>query len=69
MLGPAQIKLGQSAGIMRGEPDAHAVVDIEPLRMVVHALAHESHMCHEAESRGKVLELQFAFEGTAFISE
>ncbi len=54
---------------MRGEPDAHPVVDIEPLRMVVHALADQSHVSHEAESRGKILELQFAFEGTPLIGE
>ena len=47
--GQLDIASTQAVHIVRGERYLHLVVDIEPLRMVIHLLGQKCHPRHEAE--------------------
>src|SRR3546814_7710764 len=48
-----QVALAEAAGIMRGQRDLDAVVDIEPFRVMVELLGHQGDLAHEAEGDRK----------------
>ena len=50
---------------MGGQCDLDAVVDVEPLRMVVALFRIHCHLCHEAEGLDKIGELEFATDQAA----
>src|SRR4051794_4952 len=38
-----------AAGVMRRQHDIHAVVDVEPLRMMIHFFGHKCYACHKTK--------------------
>src|ERR1041385_5688433 len=53
------------AGVVRAERDAHLVVDVAPLGMVIGLLGGERHLGHEGKGAVEVLEHEFALDGVA----
>ena len=64
-LGKLHVEVGQAAGIVGGECHVHRLVDIEPLRMVVHFFRDQRRARHEAEGLVEVLEHEFLRDGVA----
>ena len=60
--GEFEIPRGDAAGVMGGEVNGHAVVNVEPLGVVVHGLGYEGGAGHEAEGVDEVGELEFAVQ-------
>ena len=66
-VGKADIALRQSAGIMGGEDDLDAVVDVEPFGMMVHLLGDQRHLAHEAPGLDEGAEVIGLADGVAVL--
>ena len=54
--GLVEVALGDAVGIVGGQGDVHAVVDVAPLGMVVVLLGIERQLCHERKGLFEVAE-------------
>ena len=61
------VSLGQTLAVMRAQRHLHAVVDVEPLGMVVHLVRLECHASHEPERLVEVLELERLLDGVSTV--
>src|SRR5687767_10079681 len=50
LFGQPDVEFGDAAGAVRRQPDVDPVIDIRPVRMVIHLLRDQRHPRHEAES-------------------
>ena len=56
LLGQFEVKLANTARLVRGQIDGHAAVNIAPFRVVVHLLGQDSRLGHEAQGLHEILE-------------
>jgi hypothetical protein len=63
--GQGQVLAGEAARVVGGQAHVHAVVDVEPLRVVVVPLRMEGDLGHEAEGLVEIGKAEAAADGQA----
>ena len=66
-LSKRHVARAQAAGVVSGEADVDAVVQVRPLGMMVRLLRKQRDPCHEGEGLGEVIEGEDAAEGVALV--
>ena len=64
--GKFEISFGNATNFMRGEEDLNSIVDIRPIRVMIHGLSQQCHSTHKSEGINEILKDKLPIKLTIF---